>query len=263
MTETAERGRDAVGGEVPGTRLASLGLAMAAAGPLLFAVVGLLYGFETGDLGFFLVTGVVGVIGAVVVRRPALWAHIVGVLVAVLLGFMLWWTIFGLFSPNSVVDFTGGLLVVPGVILALVGSVMSIRGRRAAGGPGTGERRAVQVVPAVVVALALVSLVLTLTARESVDAPADAVVVTMSDFEFDPEDVNVDGGGRLLLRNDDPFLHTFNVDELGIEETFTPGSEKLVSIPAEPGTYVLYCEPHTSDPDDPGDDDMAGTLSVE
>jgi plastocyanin len=65
------------------------------------------------------------------------------------------------------------------------------------------------------------------------------------------------------VRNDDPFLHTFTVDDLDIDEAMSPGSEELIEIPSEPGTYVVYCRPHTSDPDDPSSDDMTATLTIE
>ena len=43
----------------------------------------------------------------------------------------------------------------------------------------------------------------------------------------------------------------------------TPGDEALVKIPNEPGTYVLYCRPHTSTPGDPDyDSDMAARITV-
>ena len=263
MAEATGPVSDTQTGPGPGTRLAMLGLGMAAAGPLLFAVIGLIYGFDTGDLGFFLVTGVIALVGVAVVSRRATWAKIVGLVIALVMAVTLWWTIFGLFTPTSVVDFVGGLLVLPGVIVALVGCITALRSRdRTDGAVGGGERRALRIVPGVVAVLALLSLVLTLTARESVDAPADAVPVTMTDFNFEPETLSVEGGSTVVVRNDDPFVHTFTVDALDVAETVTPGSEALITIPSEPGTYVFYCEPHTSDADDPTEDDMAGTLRV-
>jgi hypothetical protein len=37
----------------------------------------------------------------------------------------------------------------------------------------------------------------------------------------------------------------------------------LVEIPTESGTYIVFCQPHTSDSEDPGEDDMAATLNIE
>jgi hypothetical protein len=33
-------------------------------------------------------------------------------------------------------------------------------------------------------------------------------------------------------------------------------------MPEETGTYILFCEPHTSDPDDPSEDDMASEITI-
>jgi plastocyanin len=94
------------------------------------------------------------------------------------------------------------------------------------------------------------------------ESDADATVV-LKDFEYDSEDYEIQAGSRVFVRNDDPFLHTFTVDDLDIDEAMSPGSEELIEIPSEPGTYVVYCRPHTSDPDDPSEDDMAATLTIE
>jgi len=67
----------------------------------------------------------------------------------------------------------------------------------------------------------------------------------------------------VLVRNDDPFLHTFTVEELDIDEAITPGSEVLVEIPDESGSYVVFCRPH-SDPEEPDPaEDMAANLTIE
>jgi hypothetical protein len=66
----------------------------------------------------------------------------------------------------------------------------------------------------------------------------------------------------VLVQNDDPFTHTFTIDELGIDIELGPYSEELVELPGDSGTYVLYCEPHTSDTEEPSDDDMAAELTI-
>jgi plastocyanin len=129
--------------------------------------------------------------------------------------------------------------------------------------PTGGERSALRIVPAVVVILAVLSGIATATTRSTVDeSDADATVV-LKDFEFDSAEYELQAGSSVLVRNDDPFLHTFTVDDLDIDESMSLGSEELIEIPSEPGTYVVYCRPHTSDPDDPSEDDMAATLTVE
>ena len=96
------------------------------------------------------------------------------------------------------------------------------------------------------------------------DALADHADLTVSleDFAFDESSYDLVGGETLLIKNDDPFHHTFTVDALGIDVHLGPSSEKLVELPDQPGTYVLYCDPHTSGKEDPSEDDMAAELTV-
>jgi plastocyanin len=254
-------------GKARWSRLAALGLVLAALGPILFLVAGVFWGLDVSeDVGFFGITGALGLIAAFLVARFGTWAKIVGIVVALLLALALFWTAFGLFSPTSFFDFVPGLLVIPGVLIAIVSCIAAIVARRrghvtpAATG---GERRALRIVVGVVVILAVLSGIATAATRSTADeSDADATVV-LKDFEYDSEEYQLEAGSSVFVRNDDPFLHTFTVDDLDIDEALTVGSETLIEIPSEPGTYVVYCRPHTSDPDDPSDDDMAATLTIE
>jgi plastocyanin len=203
----------------------------------------------------------------VLVRQRRTWMRVVALVLALAVAMALFWTMFGLAAPASFFDFVPGLLVVPGVLIALVAGIASLRaGRRdATRAASPRERTAMVAIGGALGALAVVSAVLSLAGRETVsDAEAAEAdfVVDLKDFEFDQATYETTGDVTVLVKNSDPFLHTFTVDELGIDVELNAGSEKLVTIPGEPGTYVLYCEPHTSDPEDPGEDDMAATLTV-
>ena len=270
MTETttpAAEAETASEGKARWTRLAALGLVLASLGPILFLVAEVFWGLDLSeDVAFFGITGALGLIAAFLVARFGTWAKVVGIVVALLLGLALFWTAFGLTSPTSFFDFVPGLLVIPGVLIAIVSCIAAMvagrRGHRTAAAAG-GERRALRIVMGVVVILAVLSGIATAATRSTADeSDADATVV-LKDFEFDSEDYQLEAGSSLFVRNDDPFLHTFTVDDLDIDEALTVGSEKLIEIPSEPGTYVVYCRPHTSDPDDPSEDDMAATLTIE
>lgn len=262
-------GSQPINGRPRWTDLATLGFALAGLGPLILLIAVLAWGLDTeGETTFFLVIIGIAAVGAVLVRLRQGWTKIVAIVLAIMMFMGLWWTVFGLLAgPASFFDFMSGLLVMPGALLAAIGSVSSFVSRRR-GHTGTkpvgGERRTIRAAIAVVAIGALLSGVLTVTARSSVsDASAAEETVTMKDFEFSPTQLSVAGGSQVLVRNDDPFLHTFTVDALDIDLTVTIGSEKLVTIPAKPGTYVLYCKPHTETPEDPEEDsDMAGTLRV-
>jgi plastocyanin len=119
-----------------------------------------------------------------------------------------------------------------------------------------------RIVLGVVVLLTVLSAALTFAGRSSVDAGEGDLAVSLSDFAFDEESYEVDGGTTVVVRNDDPFLHTFTIDDLGVDEAISPGAEVLVEIPSEAGDYVLYCKPHTSEPEEPSEDDMAAEFSV-
>ena len=249
------------------TWLAALGLTLAALGPVLMLLASFVWGLDVGDeLPFFVITAAVGLLGAFLVWRFGLWAKIVGIIAAVLVGMALFWTAFGLGSPASFFDFVPGVLVIPGALIAIVGSIAAIVARRrghVTASPERGERTAIRVITAVIGVLVLLSAVLTFASRSTLeDAAAAEATIAMSEFEFGDGRFEVSGGSQVLVRNDDPFLHTFTIEGLDIDEAFTPGSEKLIEIPDEPGTYVLFCRPHTSDPEEPADDDMAAEFVV-
>lgn len=260
--------------EGPGTgparweRMAGLGLLMAGVAPLLMFAAGLIWGLDIADdAPFFLIAAAIALVGAfVVLRFRSLWSRIVGLIAALLVALALFWTAFGLFVPGSFFDFVPGLLVIPGAILAITGCIAAMvaakRGK-ADLAPADGERKTVRTVLAVVGVLALVSAVFTFLGKGDINEDEADTTVTLSDFEFDQDSYSFDGGTTVLVRNDDPFMHTFSVDELDIDEMLTPGNQVLVEIPDEPGDYTLYCQPHTSDPDDPSDDDMSAELTVQ
>ena len=268
MTDSDTMGTTNVG--VPaGTRLAVLGLMMVSAAGLIWLVAGLIWGLDLGDsAGFLIPTIVLPAVAALLVWRFGTWARIVGIVVALLAIGMLWFTAFGLLEPDSFFDFVGGLLVVPGAVIAIVGCVQAMRaarrGRLRTQREG-GEARAMNVIVTVVAGLTVLSAVVTFVGRSTADASLADGEVTLKDFSFEAggaDGVAVTGGETLYVANDDPFHHTFTVDELGIDVAFGPSSQELIEIPAQPGTYTLYCRPHTANPDDPGEDDMATTLTV-
>lgn len=248
------------------SRLASVGFLMAAVGAILMIAAVLIWGLDSDDLVFFAVPAVLGVIAAALVRRPRTWMKVVAIVLGIVTAMMLFWTMFGITALSSFFDFVPALLVVPGVLIGLVAGVASIlAGRRNEGRTSVAEHRVILGVLAVLGVLVVASAVLSVTNRETVsdaDAADADLVVELKDFEFDAERYDAAAGSTILVKNSDPFLHTFTVDDLGVDVSLNGGSEKLITLPTDTGTFVLYCEPHTSDPDDPGDDDMASEITV-
>jgi plastocyanin len=245
--------------------LAALGFLMVAAGAVLMVAAVLIWGLDSDDLAFFIAQVVLGALAAWLVRRPRTWTKVVAIVLGLATGMMMFWTMFGVTAPASFFDFMPALLVVPGVLIGLVAGIASIRSKRSGAVHSAGERRAVQGIVVALGCFAAVSAVVSVTSRDTVsdeDADSADFVVDLEDFEFEQASYDATGDTTILVKNSDPFLHTFTVDELGIDVTLNGGSEKLVTIPAQPGSYVVYCEPHTNDKDDPAEDDMAATLNV-
>jgi plastocyanin len=264
--ETMESRVEAAAGRARWTQLAALGLLMVGLGPLLMFAAGLIWGLELGeDAPFFLGLIVLPLVAAFLVLRFGTWAKIVGIVVGLAGAAMMFWTAFGLAAPQAFFDFVPGVLVIPGALIAIVGSVAAIvaerRGRVATRREGV-EARAVNVVVAVVALLAVVSGVLTITSHSTVDATDAAAEVRLKDFEFHLDATTVPGGSQIAVRNQDPFLHTFTIEALDIDVTLGPNSAELVDIPAQAGTYVVFCRPHTMDPESPSEDDMATQLAI-
>jgi len=248
------------------TQFAALGLVMIGLAPFLMLAGALLWGLDVGDqIAFFVPFIIVPWVAAFLVWRFGTWAKIVAIVVALAGLATLFWTAFGLAYPSSFFDFVPGLLVIPGAIIAIVGSIAAMvanrRGHLVAGREG-GERRAIGIVVAVVGVLAVVSAVLSVSSRSNVTTTDAAVQVEMKSFEFDQTSYSAPGGASVGVRNEDPFAHTFTIDELGIDIHLGPGDGVVVDLPAQAGTYVLYCTLHTSDPQNPTSDDMAATFTV-
>lgn len=252
------------------SRLASTGLLMEAASPALMLGAAVVWGLDVGEVAmFFAMPIAAGLGGAWLVRRPKTLWKVLGIVLGVLIAMMLFWTAFGLAEPSSFFDFVPGLLIVSGVLITLVAGIASIvsknRGGTSAGAAEGGEARALRGALAALGVLAALSAVLSVSAKDSVsdaDAAGADVVVDMKDFEFDENSYDATAGATILVKNSDPFLHTFTIEALDIDVEVTSGSEKLITLPEEAGTYVLYCRPHTSDSDDPSKDDMAAKLTI-
>lgn len=75
-------------------------------------------------------------------------------------------------------------------------------------------------------------------------APDGAVVITISDFEYDvPE--TVEPGAEITIRNEDSMGHTVTSDEEGVFDVVVgAGEEVTFTVPSEAGEYPFHCTPH-------------------
>ncbi len=247
--------------------LASTGLFCVAGGLGLMLLASVLFGLDTdGELPMF--AGMVVVVTAVgvLVRRFGGWAKALGIVAGVASIMMLFWTAFALGGIQSFFDFMPALLVVPGALTAIAFSIAALvagrRGHRTESPTGR-ERSTLRAVVAVIAVAAVVSGVLTVVSRSNATSTGSSATVTLKSFKFDRKSYTVPAGSKVFVRNDDPFLHTFTVDALGIDQKTAVGGKYLIDIPSKPGDYVLYCKLHTSDSEKPSADDMAAKLVVE
>lgn len=141
---------------------------------------------------------------------------------------------------------------------------------------GAGAHWALWATAAVAIGLMAASGTLHLTGLESVSAEekVGAIGVDIKNSTFEPDQVTVPAGrpARFVIKNRDLTVHTFTIEELGIDVKVLPGSEELVELPSPPaGTYAYSCTAGTgfslplhkpeveSDPSVPSD---FGTLVV-
>lgn len=196
-------------------------------------------------------------IGGWTLTLAAVWAVLIVVLTFLFLPT-------GFSHVNSFWDFVGALTTTAAVLAAAVGGVAAFVQRRRGTvrqTATTAERRSVVGATGVVVVLLLLSGALHVVSLETVGAEerAGAIAVGMKDTQFHPTEVTVRAGqpATLVVKNSDLVVHTFTVEELGINEIIIGGSEKLIAIAASsPGSFAYACEIF-------GHDDMKGTLVVQ
>ena len=78
--------------------------------------------------------------------------------------------------------------------------------------------------------------------------------ITMIDNEFQPVDPVVSAGTTLTVSNDGQALHTFTIEDEGIDAQVQPGAEATVDISLAAGDYEFDCSFHP---------EMTGTLTVQ
>lgn len=222
------------------------------------------------DVVFPIFLIVPGVIAAAALRYIRRW----GLLIAAVL------SAFGIFafladaglvltSPEAFFDFMLTLCVLCGLgitfVASLIGFIQYFRGSvRDETSPSVAW--VLRGLAAAVALASLVSLVLTvMNATQSVSAQdrEGALELTAKDTEWTVEMLDAPAGQpvRILMKNDDPILHTFTIEEgsrgVDIDERLGAWSEQIVELDAlEPGVYGFICrvEGH--------EEDMTGVLTI-
>ncbi len=215
---------------------------VAIAGLLLYALVSLVFAAlsqgEASTVGFFIIFIVLSVIFAGLMWRFGKWALVVAAVWG-LVNLGLWGrlVILALSYPHSFFDFVLPLLLTVGALLAVVGAIVAfVQQRRGTTRTAAthAERRTFGAIAAVLLALVILSGILHLTGRATVSTEAEtgATVVEMKNSYLAPDRLEIRVGEtmRLLVKNNDFFVHTFELDELGVKHTVLPFSELLIEL---------------------------------
>ncbi len=98
------------------------------------------------------------------------WAKWVGIVAALALVALLFWTAFSIASVQSFFDFVPAVVVVPGAILAIASCIAALvakrRGHKTVRAEG-GERTGIRIAVGLVAVLAVLSGILTMTSRST------------------------------------------------------------------------------------------------
>jgi hypothetical protein len=243
-------------------RAALMGLGLYFVGVLTIVVAILIYDVaEAYFVLFFAVPGVIVAAALLFWQRWGLIVAIVGSLIGLL--FLTEDADLILTTPRAFFDFTAtwfgivGLLIV--LIAAIVGTVQYFR--KSPAPTAAWQSKAIAGVAAVLGIAAVVSLVLMLANTSSVsEAEAgDAPEVTAKHTKWSVEMLSAPAGEvRIVVKNDDPLLHTFTIEDLDIDVSLSPWSEQVVVLgDLTPGNYGFVCRVFDHETD------MTGVITVQ
>ena len=153
--------------------------------------------------------------------------------------------------PASLVDFISSAWILLAAVTAATAGFFAFQGVEGRDGARTFAR--------VVLGLAAVAVVVSVfsfvTYEDDTKQEGD-IEITTADFEFQPEEIDADGGTvGVFITNEDPASHTFTIEELDVDVVIPQGASVRVEFDAEGGEYEFVCTPHE-------ESGMTGTLEV-
>jgi plastocyanin len=200
---------------------------------------------------FFLVMAGVAALALILTKIRARWAGLFGLLAIAGVGFMTFWLVFSLFLPSALFEFSSALVWALGMLFGLIAAIATLIKPR-------GASTAARVLAFLMIIFLVAGLgfsVYSFSQVEEAVAEEGDLEIEMVDFEFQPNDVEVDEGQVAVhVTNSDNFTHSFTIDELDVDLFVEGGLSKRTTFRAESGEYEWYCVPHP---------DMTGTLIVE
>ena len=191
------------------------------------------------------------VVGALVLRRRRRGGAItLGIFGVLTLALNLPFVVPSLRVPASTEDFILGSVVIVLLVTLLIAAVATIRST------GSGPSPAARSLGFAALALIGLSIATAAAARvtheSAVAQPGDIEIVTQ-DIEFSHEHITAEAGEvTVFVQNNDTTLHTFTIDELGVDLQIPSNSAQRITFDAPAGTYEFECTPHS--------DGMKGTI---
>jgi len=201
-----------------------------------------------------LVFAVPFVIGALIVRKRRRGGAItLGIFAVLTLVLNIPFIVPSLSVPASTEDFIMTSVVLACLLVLLVGAVAVIR--RSDAGPSPAAR-SVGLAALVLIGLSLATAAAARITHESAVAQPGDIEITTENIEFSHEHISAEAGEiSVFVENKDTTLHTFTIEELGVDLQIPSNSSERVTFDAPPGTYDFECSPHL--------DVMKGTLEVQ
>jgi plastocyanin len=153
--------------------------------------------------------------------------------------------------PASAGDFILNLASLLAAIAGILGAISVIRKRDDTGAPTTIGR----ILIGLFVVGVAISIFSTVSYDDAVAQDGDVKLVT-KDIKFSDTSLEAGGGEvSVFIDNQDSTLHTFTIEELGVDLAVPASKSARITFNAEPGTYEFFCRPHEGD--------MKGKLVIE
>ena len=92
------------------------------------------------------------------------------------------------------------------------------------------------------------------TAASTPEAVSTDRTVVIENLQFNPKDLTVKSGERIIWTNKDPFPHTASADAKVFDSSPIAPNESWTWVARKPGTYTYACTFHPT---------MKGTLTVQ
>ena|SRR5918999_2288524 len=154
--------------------------------------------------------------------------------------------------PASTADFLPTVVV---TLIAIVGAVSAIAVIRRRGEATDGGARMVALGAVTLLVVATAVTVIAKIAYPNVTARSGDITIAAEDFEFSEQNITAsEGRVAVFVENKDTTLHTFTIEELGVDLDIPAGEPARIAFDAQPGTYEFICRPHAPS--------MSGTLEV-